>query len=293
MKENNKIYYVNVASNHPPQIIKNIPDSVNRRLNSLSKNQEVFENSVGPYQDALRQAGYAYRLHWKTEEPHNSVRNRRRGRHVTWFNPPFCKSVKTNIGAEFFKILAECFPPESKLHKIFNKNTVKISYSCMPNIGKVISGQNKKVLKVNSEPPPCTCTLYECPLEGKCEISGVIYQCSVKETDSGNTQSYIGLTERSFKDRLTKWRRAFRVEGYHNNTLSKHVWHLKRHHIDHTLTWSIVSKAQPYSPAKKSCDLCLREIYYIMFDKTKASLNQRNEFFNHCLHRAKYLLSKQ
>ena len=29
------------------------------------------------------------------------------------------------------------------LHKIFNKNTVKISYSCMKNINSVISSHNK------------------------------------------------------------------------------------------------------------------------------------------------------
>ena len=163
----------------------------------------------------------------------------------------------------------------------------------MPNIGKIISGQNQKVLKGESQTPPCNCTLYECPLEGKCQTSGIIYQCEVKETVSWNSISFIGLTERTFKDRVTKWRRAFRVEGYHSNSLSKHVWYLKRNHIDYTLKWYIVAKAQPYSPSTKYCELCVREVYYIMFDKRRASLNQRNEFFNPCPHRPKYLLENQ
>ena len=150
-----------------------------------------------------------------------------------------------------------------------------------------------KVWEGETAPPPCRCTLYECPLEGKCETSGVIYQCKVKETVSQREKSYIGLTEKTMKDRITKWRTAFRHQGYHSNSLSSHVWYLKRKHIDFVLTWHIVSKAKPYSPATKSCELCIREIYYILFDKEKASLNKRKEFFNSCAHRHKFLLSNQ
>ena len=293
LKPNNVILYVNIASNHPPSIVKNIPESINKRLNSISKTEEIFENSIGPYQEALNKAGYTFKLHWVPPAPQNFENKRRRQRNITWYNPPYCKSVKTNIGAEFFKILKRCFPPNSKLHKIFNKNTVKLSYSCMPNIGRIISGQNKKILKKVESTPPCKCTQFICPLEGKCETKGVIYQCKVTETNSQSCKSYIGLTEHTFKNRYTKWRSAFKNEGYHKNTLSNHVWYLKRNHIDFVLSWQIVAKAEPYSPAKKCCDLCIREIFFIMYDKEKASLNKRNEFFNPCPHRAKFLLSNQ
>ena len=136
-------------------------------------------------------------------------------------------------------------------------------------------------------------SLYECPLGGACETSGIIYQCKVEETHSGNSKSYIGLSERTFKDRYTKWRSAFRNEGYHKNSLSKHVWFLKRNHIDFVLSWQIVSKARSYSPATKICELCTREVYFIMFHKEKASLNKRNEFFNFCPHRGKFLICNQ
>ena len=54
IKPNNSILYINVGSNHPPKIVKNIPLSVNRRLSSLSKNEEIFNVSTGPYQDAVK-----------------------------------------------------------------------------------------------------------------------------------------------------------------------------------------------------------------------------------------------
>ena len=153
MKPNSQISYVNVDSNHPPSILQNIPKSINKRLSGLSKTEEIFENSVGPYQEALDKAGYKHKLQFNPISHGRNSRNR--ARNITWYNPPYCQTVKTNIGKEFFRILQECFPPENKLYQIFNKNTVKLSYSCMPSISKIISGQNKKKLGDTSDPPPC------------------------------------------------------------------------------------------------------------------------------------------
>ena len=38
LKPNNQILYVNVGSNNPPNILQNIPASVNQRLSMISKN---------------------------------------------------------------------------------------------------------------------------------------------------------------------------------------------------------------------------------------------------------------
>ena len=169
-----------------------------------------------------------------------------------------------------------------------------MSYSCMCNTRKIISGHNKKHLGGQNDPIPCKCTRYECPVEGKCESKGVIYQCEVKETLSGKIESYVGLTERTFKDRLTKHRKSFRDENYHRNSLSKYIWQLKKAQKDFQVSWKLISSAKPYSPSSKMCELCLREIYFIMYyTKSKATLNKRNEFFGHCLHKSKYLLSNQ
>ena len=141
---------------------------VNKNMSDdATKNKEVFDDSIGPYQEALSQAGYQYKLHFDPPKPPPNPRNRQRN--ATWFNPPYCKSVKTNVAKEFLKILAKCFPKENVLSKIFNKNTVKVSYCCMPSISRIISGQNKKVLEGEKHLPECRCTLYECPIEGLCE----------------------------------------------------------------------------------------------------------------------------
>ena len=62
--------------------------------------------------------------------------------------------MKTNLGKEFFKILRKCFPEQNPLSKFLNKNAIKLSYSCMPSIGKVISGHNKQILKNEEIIPP-------------------------------------------------------------------------------------------------------------------------------------------
>ena len=47
---------------------------------------------------------------------------------------------------KFLNIIDRCFPNEHPLHKIFNKHTLKLSYSCMPNMKSIISSHNKAVL---------------------------------------------------------------------------------------------------------------------------------------------------
>ncbi|KAJ8042723.1 hypothetical protein HOLleu_09564 [Holothuria leucospilota] len=52
-KPNSIPLYVNSKSNHPPQIIRNLPSSINRRLSDLSSNEAVFNKVAPTYQQAL------------------------------------------------------------------------------------------------------------------------------------------------------------------------------------------------------------------------------------------------
>ena len=77
---------------------------------------------------------------------------------IIWFNPPFSKSVSTNIAKTFIQLMAKHFPRSHNLHKIFNRNTVKISYNCMNNMPEVIKGHNKKVTsKPHDQWAKCNC----------------------------------------------------------------------------------------------------------------------------------------
>ena len=140
--------YVHKDSNHPPGILKNIPEGIKKRLSNISANEEIFQRAAPPYQEALNKSGYSYKLHFSPPPLVPDLPTKRnRKRNITWFNPPFSKNVKTNIGKKFFDILSLCFPPENPLSTIFNRNTVKLSFSCMPNISQVISRHNKQALR--------------------------------------------------------------------------------------------------------------------------------------------------
>ena len=88
---------------------------------------------------------------------------------VIWFNPPFSANVKTNIGKIFLALVKKHFPTQHKFYKIFNKNTLKISYSCMPNMASLIKGHNSKILRKldNIAERLCNCRKFECPMDGK------------------------------------------------------------------------------------------------------------------------------
>ncbi len=153
-KPNNNPLYVNANSNHPPSILKNIPLGINKRLSSISSSQEIFDRNITPYQDALHSAGYKYKLKFDPQAQDPPKQKRTRKRKILYFNPPFSANVQTDIGRKFLNIVDKCIPPGHPLRKSFNKNTIKISYSCMPSMGAVVSGHNKKILENAKLEPP-------------------------------------------------------------------------------------------------------------------------------------------
>ena len=65
-----------------------------------------------------------------------------------WYNPPYSENVSTNIDVGFLIFLQEIFHLITNT-KLFNRNNVKISYSCMPKIRTIIQVNNLGI----SNPP--------------------------------------------------------------------------------------------------------------------------------------------
>ena len=141
------------------------------------------------------------------------------------------------------KLVNKCFPKGSPLSKIFNKNTVKISYSSMNNVKQIINANNKKLLRElndNIETQPsqpaerkCNCRKKrECPLNGNCLQKLIIYQATVIRKDSNTQEAYVGLTDGEFKTRFRNHTASFRNQNLNNSTeLSKFIWTLKANNI--------------------------------------------------------------
>ena len=60
-------------------------------------------------------------------------------------NLPYSANLVTKVGKHFLSLLDKHFPPHHKFHKIFNRNTVKITYSCMPKVKTIINSYNHKI----------------------------------------------------------------------------------------------------------------------------------------------------
>ena len=61
-KPNDHPQYINTKSNHPPNIIKQIPASINRRISDNSSNEDAFNKAKPVYDSALKASGYTQTL---------------------------------------------------------------------------------------------------------------------------------------------------------------------------------------------------------------------------------------
>ena len=57
-KPGNMSLYINVTSNHPSNVIKNLPESISRRIIKLSSEKSVFDSSKYLYNNALSSSGF-------------------------------------------------------------------------------------------------------------------------------------------------------------------------------------------------------------------------------------------
>ena len=76
-------------------------------------------------------------------------RTKRESGIITWFNPPFNIIVATNVAKTILSLIDKHFPKDKKLSKIFNRNTIKVSYSCLPNVKQTISKNNHRLLQLH------------------------------------------------------------------------------------------------------------------------------------------------
>ena len=144
----NNPLYINILSNHPPNIIKNLPGNISKRISNLLADGTTFNKSKDLYNNALTESGFKDKITFQKQQNTSTVTNntKNRKRKIIWFNPPFSLHVSTNIGKRFFSLLSKHFPKTHQLHKLFNRNNVKLSYSFLPNFKSMINGHNKSIL---------------------------------------------------------------------------------------------------------------------------------------------------
>ena len=101
------------------------------------------------------------------------------------------------------------------------------------------------------------------------------------------------MSEHTMKERINTHYSNFRLPNYESATsLSEYIWKLKRHFFTYHIKWKVVARAKPYNPATKTCNLCTKEKYFIIFKPETATLNSNHEMLKKCVHRRKWLMSQ-
>ena len=80
-------------------------------------NEEIFERNKGPYVQALKDQGHMCDL--KYQKPDKTKKKRLRNV-IFFFNPPFSKSVKTNVIGLFLGLIDKYFKTDNKLHNHYS-----------------------------------------------------------------------------------------------------------------------------------------------------------------------------
>ena len=102
---------------------------------------------------------------------------------------------------------------DDKYHKIFNKNTMKVSYSCMDNMIKIINSHSKYVASKKNQANQnlCNCRNSDnCPLGNKYLTSKIV--CSTERTSNNQQPSkvYLGICKTEFKTRFSNHKKSCR-----------------------------------------------------------------------------------
>ena len=303
-KPNSHTRYINTKSNHPPNITKGIPTMVNNRLCKISKNYSIYKNNTHEYMDALKISGHNTQQ-LKFENISEKKRKSRKRKSI-FYNPPFCKSVKTNLGKIFINLVKKHFSSNHIYHKIFNSRTLKLSYSCMPNIKNIIQTHNNKIYKeflnsnIDTNTRTCNCTRNRiCPINNKCLLKNIVYKAEVTSTttikDRSNNKSkktetyqYIGSTCDTFKARFNSHNSSFNnrpPSNSHPTELCTHIWKLKdKKDTTFKIKWEILHHIKTLNFNSKFCAVCNLEKLEISKSDKRTTLNTRKELHAKCPH---------
>ena len=163
--------------NEETNYLKQFPKSIEKRLSSLSSSKEIFEETASYYEQYISNCGYKEKLSYRDPTPPNLITKRKRQRNILWYS----KTVETKIGKFFLQLIKKYFSKEQKFHKIFNRNTLKLSYSCTPNIKTKINAHNRDILRntQSKNTKHCNCQQKE---NGACLKESLMYYATISLT---------------------------------------------------------------------------------------------------------------
>ena len=169
-------------------------------------------------------------------------------------------NVEINIEKTFLKPIDKHFPKTNKFHKIFNRDNVKVSYSCLPNFFNMIKLQNNRILsEEKSQDQP----KFNCRQKRYLSSRRKLFRRGTNIPMQFEQQSYRKYTLQNYQSISGKWKeKASENQSYIGQLL------IVPNHI---------------RTGQKGCNLCLTEKYLIL--KSQVNLiNKRSKLVSKCRH---------
>ena len=104
------------------QSLKKLHDQLNKKTLNFVIIKNIFQELAIYYKKCLKNSRSKTKLQYRQPKENNQNKTKRK-ENIIWFNPPYSKSVKTNIGRIFIKLISTHFPSNHnhKFVKIFHK----------------------------------------------------------------------------------------------------------------------------------------------------------------------------
>ena len=169
--------------------------------------------------------------------------------YIIWFDPPCSANLVKKVGKPFLSLFDKHFPLTTRIHKTFNRNIVKTSYCCLPNM-KVTNP------KTMTKDRTCNCVdKAKCALTQNCLYNNIIYKAVSMSTNPHYKEKiYFSTGKTTCKQRYSRHQRSFKFLKYKTDTeLSSEVSQMKKSEQTPVITWKIVQRCSPYYPNSKRC----------------------------------------
>ena len=138
---------------------------------TMLSSEEIFNDFVTSYQDALDKSGCKHKLKYQGKMNTTSNKKKKTTKSIIWFNPPYSKKVKINTGKIFLSLIKKRFPPHHKFYKLFtlgcliNEGDTKhlcLFFHSLPILMDFFETPSPclKLTKISNPPPPLPSSLF-------------------------------------------------------------------------------------------------------------------------------------
>ena len=182
-KPHNIPLYINKKSNHPPRIISNILQSINRRLSEISYDKESFDKAAPFYQKASTKAVISTSSHFlQTSQPKLQTLRAKIGRETSFCTTPhLARTSPLTSGVPSLSYLTRNSPRSMcYIRSLTETPSRSATFACQTSSKTSTATTNPFYTRRSCRQD---LAIVECPMSGNCLKESVVYQATVTTED--------------------------------------------------------------------------------------------------------------